>query len=148
MGDADCSYDFTAAYPFLEKLRDDYDMVIDNRFKGGIENGAMLFLHKYVGNPLLSFIGRFLFKIEVGDFHCGLRAFNTKKIKMLNLSCTGMDFASEMIIEAKINNFKITEVPIVLYMDERINCVSHLNTFKDGILHLKTIIKLYFERRK
>ena len=148
MGDADCSYDFTAAYPFLEKLREGFDFVIGNRFKGGIKNGAMPFLHKYVGNPILSSIGRVLFKIEVGDFHCGLRAFNTKKIKKLNLSCIGMDFASEMIIEAKINNFKIAEVPIILYKDERINCVSHLDTFKDGILHLKTMIKLYRMRRK
>lgn len=148
MGDADCSYDFMASYPFLEKLRNGYDMVIGNRFKGGIKEGAMPFLHKYIGNPFLSFIGKFLFKIEVGDFHCGLRGFNTKKVRALDLSCLGMDFASEMIIEAKLNKFKITEVPIILYKDERVNCVSHLDTFKDGVLHLNTMIQLYRGRKK
>ena len=148
MGDADCSYDFSAAYPFIEKLREGYDMVVGNRFKGGINKGAMPFLHKYVGNPFLSFIGKTLFKIEIGDFHCGLRSFNVKKIKSLNLSCCGMDFASEMIIKAKNNNLNITEVPIILYKDERVSCVSHLDTFKDGFLHLNTMIRLYRMRDK
>lgn len=148
MGDADCSYDFSACYPFLEKLRDGYDMVVGNRFKGGIEKDAMPFLHKYVGNPVLSFVGKKLFSIEVGDFHCGLRGFNTKKVRDLQLKCNGMDFASEMIIEAKINGFKMTEIPIVLHKDGRINSVSHLDTFKDGLLHLNTILQIYKRNKK
>ena len=143
MGDADCSYDFSACYSFIECLRNGYDMVIGNRFKGGIEKGAMPFLHKYVGNPVLSFVGRMLFKIKIGDFHCGLRGFKTKKVRSLNLKCTGMDFASEMIIKAHVNKFKKKEIPIILYKDGRINCVSHLDTFKDGILHLKTMLNMY-----
>lgn len=146
MGDADGSYDFSICMSFLELLRKDYDLVMGNRFLGGIEKDAMPLLHKYIGNPLLSFIGRKLFHIEVGDFHCGLRGFNGEKFKNLDLSCTGMDFASEMVIKAKLNNCKITEIPIILHKDKRINTVSHLSSFKDGMLHLKIIFRLYKDK--
>lgn len=148
MGDADCSYDFSASMPIYELLNNNYDLVIGNRFKGGIEKKAMPFSHKYIGNPLLSFIGKKLFHIKIGDFHCGLRGFDTEKIKELDLQCEGMDFASEMIIRAQKNNLSITEIPVKLYKDGRINCTSHLNTLKDGMLHLNTMFKIYRKYKK
>lgn len=143
MGDADCSYDFSNIMPFLEKLREGYDLVMGNRFTGKIEKDAMSFSHKYIGNPILSGIGKKLFKIKIGDFHCGLRGYNTEKMKNLNLKTPGMEYASEMVIKASKQNFKITEVPITLYKDKRVNQTSHLNSFKDGYAHLKLMISLY-----
>ena len=102
MGDADDSYDFSNLMPFLEKLRTGEDLVMGNRFKGGIEEGAMPFLHKYLGNPVLSFLGRLFFDINVRDFHCGLRAFNRDRIIALNLVTQGMEFASEMVVKSAI----------------------------------------------
>jgi glycosyltransferase involved in cell wall biosynthesis len=145
MGDADCSYDFLSCMPILLKLREGFDLVMGNRFKGGIEKGAMSFSHRYIGNPILSFIGKKLFKTNIGDFHCGLRGYNKESIKSINLSSLGMEYASEMVAKASINNLKIDEVATVLYKDGRINTNSKLNTFKDGISHLKLMLKIYRE---
>ena len=142
MGDADCSYDFDMCPLFLEKLEDNYDIVIGNRFKGGIEKGAMSFSHKYIGNPSLSFIGRVLYKTKIRDFHCGLRGFNKEKIIGLNLQSPGMEFASEMICKGTLNNLSFYEIPIKLYRDGRIKTRSHLNSIKDGLRHLKLMIKI------
>lgn len=136
MGDADDSYDFLHLMPFVEKLREGYDLVMGNRFAGGIERGAMPWSHKYVGNPILSFIGRLLFRSDVKDFHCGLRAYNRASILGLNLRTTGMEYASEMVVLAQINGLKITEVPTTLKKDGR-SRPPHLRSFRDGWRHLK-----------
>ena len=103
MGDADDSYDFTNLMPFVEQLRDGADLVMGNRFKGGIEPGAMPPLHRYLGNPVLSFIGRLFFGSKIGDFHCGLRGFRRDSVMELGLQATGMEFASEMVVKATLN---------------------------------------------
>jgi len=102
MGDADASYDFSQLDGFVAKLREGYDLVMGNRFKGGIEPGAMPALHRWLGNPLLSFIGRIFFKAELGDFHCGLRGFNTSAVRNLKLRSRGMEFASEMVVRCRL----------------------------------------------
>lgn len=139
MGDSDDSYDFTDILPFINRLRDGYDLVMGNRFKGGIERNAMPFLHKYLGNPILSFIGRLFFKINIGDFHCGLRGFNRSSIMDIGLCSSGMEFASEMIVKSSLNNLKIAEVPIKLYPDGR-SGRSHLRTWRDGWRHLRFLL--------
>ena len=139
MGDADGSYHFKDSIRMIELLDQGYDFVIGNRFAGDIQKGAMPKLHKFIGNPLLSFIARFLFKIPVHDFHCGLRAFSTNKINNIEFRCSGMEFASELVIEARRNNLRISEVPITLYQDLR-NGPSHLRTFPDGWRHLKYLL--------
>jgi len=110
MGDADDSYDFSKLEAFVEKLRDGYDLVMGNRFRGGIEPGAMPALHRYFGNPVLSMLGRVFFKIPVGDFHCGLRGFRTASMRRLGLISAGMEFASEMVVRSSLERFKIAEV--------------------------------------
>ena len=139
MGDCDDSYDFSNLNDFVFKLREGYDLVMGNRFEGGIEKGAMPFLHKYIGNPILSFLGRVFYHSKIKDFHCGLRGFNKEKILALNLQCPGMEFASEMVVKSEINNLKIAQVPTTLKKDGR-NRKPHLNTFKDGFRHLKFLI--------
>jgi len=139
MADADDSYDFTALMPFLIQLRAGFDLVMGNRFKGGIKTGAMPFLHRYLGNPVLSFIGRLFFKIKIGDFHCGLRGFTKDAFKTMNLQTTGMEFASEMIVKSKLNNLSITEVPTILHPDGRTRA-PHLNTWSDGWRHLRFLM--------
>jgi len=139
MADADDSYDFSNLMPFLKKLRSGYDLVMGNRFKGGIEKNAMPFLHKYLGNPVLSFIGRLFFKIKIGDFHCGLRGFSSEAYSKLDLRTTGMEFASEMIVKAELNNLSITEVPTKLSKDGRTR-PPHLNTWNDGWRHLRFLL--------
>jgi len=139
MGDADDSYDFSKLMPFVLKLREGYDVVMGNRFKGGIEKGAMPFLHKYLGNPVLSFIGRLFFKIKIGDFHCGLRGFRKSSIQSLELRTTGMEFASEMVVKSSIFKLKITEVPTILSEDGRTR-PPHLRTWRDGWRHLKFLL--------
>jgi glycosyltransferase involved in cell wall biosynthesis len=139
MGDSDVSYDFTNLAPFLDKLREGYDLVMGNRFQGGIKPGAMPFLHRYLGNPVLSWIGRLLFKAPIGDFHCGLRGFRKSSIEKLHLQTTGMEFASEMIVKATLFNQHITEVPTVLWPDKR-SRPSHLRTWRDGWRHLRFLI--------
>ncbi len=140
MGDSDDSYDFSALTLFVVKLREGYDLVMGNRFKGGIEKNAMPFLHQYLGNPVLSFIGRLFFKTNINDFHCGLRGFNRSKILGLGLKTTGMEFASEMIVKAVLSkNFKITEVPTKLFPDGR-SRPPHLRTWRDGWRHLRFLL--------
>ena len=135
MGDADDSYDFSNLDPFIQELQRGGDLVMGNRFKGGIRKNAMPFLHKNLGNPVLSFIGRLFFDIKIGDFHCGLRGFKAEKIRSLNLKTTGMEFASEMIVKARFLNLNIVEVPTVLYPDGR-SRPPHLKTWRDGWRHL------------
>ena len=135
MGDADDSYAFENLGSFLNALQRGSDIVIGNRFKGGIQPGAMPWLHRYIGNPILSWLGRTLFKVPIGDFHCGLRAFKTDKIRSLKLRSSGMEFASEMIVKAQLNDLRITEVPTTLKPDGR-SRAPHLRTWRDGWRHL------------
>ncbi|PSG86076.1 glycosyltransferase family 2 protein [Aurantibacter aestuarii] len=139
MGDADDSYDFENLQAYVDKLREGYDLVMGNRFKGGIKKGAMPFLHKYLGNPVLSFLGRLFFKINIGDFHCGLRGFKKEAFYKMNLQTTGMEFASEMIVKSKLNNLSIAEVPTILSPDGRTR-PPHLNTWRDGWRHLRFLL--------
>lgn len=135
MGDADDSYDFFKLEEFLSKLRQGFDVVMGNRFKGGIAPKAMPWLHKYIGNPILSYLGRLFFNIPCKDFHCGLRGFNREKIIQLNLRTTGMEFASEMVVRSALSHLKITEVPTTLSPDGRTR-PPHLRTWRDGWRHL------------
>lgn len=121
MGDSDDSYDCLHLEKFVEKLIDGYELVMGNRFQGGIEKGAMPFSNRYIGNPVLSGIGRALYKTKLGDWHCGLRGYNKDSILALNLQSTGMEYASEMIVEAVKHNLKITEVPTTLKKMEEID---------------------------
>jgi glycosyltransferase involved in cell wall biosynthesis len=139
MGDADDSYDFTNLSPFLEKLRQGYDLVMGNRFQGGIKPGAMPVLHKHLGNPVLTWLGRLFFGSPCGDFHCGLRGFSKQAIKQLNLRTTGMEFASEMVVKASLYGLKITEVPTTLSPDGR-SRPPHLKTWRDGWRHLRFLL--------
>jgi len=144
MGDADDSYDFSNLMPYVKKLREGYDLVMGNRFKGGIKKGAMPFLHKYLGNPVLSFIGKLFYKIKIGDFHCGLRGFSKEAFATMQLRTTGMEFASEMVVKASLLNLSITEVPTILSKDGRTR-PPHLNTWRDGWRHLRFLL-LYSPR--
>jgi glycosyltransferase involved in cell wall biosynthesis len=139
MGDSDDSYDFSNLSPFLESLQKGNDLVMGNRFKGGIMPGAMPFLHRYLGNPVLSFVGRLFFNCPVGDFHCGLRGFRQDIVSLLDLKTTGMEFASEMVVKATINNLKIDEVPTTLSKDGR-SRPPHLRTWRDGWRHLRFLL--------
>lgn len=136
MGDADDSYDFLNLMPFLDKLREGYELVMGNRFLGGIQKGAMPWLHRYIGNPILSFIGRLFYKSSIKDFHCGLRGYNRKSILGLGLHTTGMEYASEMVVMSEINGLRIAEVPTTLCKDGR-SRPPHLRSFRDGWRHLK-----------
>jgi glycosyltransferase involved in cell wall biosynthesis len=140
MGDSDDSYDFRQLNPFLEKLREGFDLVVGNRFKGDIQPNAMPFINKYVGNPLLSTIARLFIGSKIGDFHCGLRGFNREKVLSLDLKTTGMEFASEMIVAATIHYFKITEIPVILSPDGR-SRPSHLRPWHDGWRHLRFLMR-------
>lgn len=139
MGDADDSYDFSNLMPYVEKLREGADMVVGNRFKGGIAAGAMPFLHRYLGNPVLSFLGRLFFRIPVGDFHCGLRGFNRERVNELGLVTPGMEFASEMIVKSALSGQRIEEVPTTLRPDGR-SRAPHLRTWRDGWRHLRFLL--------
>ena len=139
MGDADDSYDFSKLELFINKLNEGADFVIGNRFKGGIEKNAMPFLHKYLGNPVLSFLGRLFFNSKIGDFHCGLRGFTKEAYQKLELTTSGMEFASELIVKAHLNNLNIAEVPTILHKDGR-NRKPHLNTWQDGWRHLRFLL--------
>ncbi|BAT57566.1 undecaprenyl-phosphate 4-deoxy-4-formamido-L-arabinose transferase [Variibacter gotjawalensis] len=139
MGDADDSYDFDSLQFFLAELRNGADLVMGNRFRGGIGEGAMPWLHRYLGNPVLSFIGRLFFKVPVGDFHCGLRGFNTERIRALRLLTTGMEFASEMVVKCSLAGYRIREVPTTLKKDGR-SRAPHLRTWRDGWRHLKFLL--------
>lgn len=139
MGDADDSYDFSALTLFVAKLREGYDLVMGNRFKGGIKPGAMPLLHKYLGNPLFSKMGRLFFGSPVGDFYCGLRGFNKAAIQRLNLQTTGMEFAIEMVVKSSLNKLRITEVPTILSPDGR-SRPPHLRTWRDGWRTLRFLL--------
>lgn len=139
MGDADDSYDFSDLMPFLMELRNGCDLVMGNRFKGGIKKGAMPFIHRYLGNPVLSFTGRLFFHIKIRDFHCGLRGFTKKAYDRMNLHTTGMEFASEMVVKAALNKMIIAEVPTTLSPDGRSH-PSHLRTWHDGWRHLRFLL--------
>lgn len=139
MGDADDSYDFSNLDVFVDRLRQGFDLVMGNRFMGGIEPGAMPALHRYLGNPVLSLLGRLFFKIPVGDFHCGLRGFNTASLRRLNLVTSGMEFASEMVVRAGLEKYRIAEVPTTLRPDGR-SRAPHLKTWRDGWRHLKFLL--------
>lgn len=139
MGDADDSYDFTDLMPYVERLRAGADLVVGNRFKGGIANGAMPVLHKYLGNPVLSFLGRLFFGIKISDFHCGLRGFNRERIQSLQLITPGMEFASEMIVKSALAGHRIEEVPTTLRPDGR-SRPPHLRTWRDGWRHLRFLL--------
>ena len=139
MGDCDDSYDFATLGPFLEDLRDGADLVMGNRFKGGIAPGAMPPLHRYLGNPVLSFVGRLFFGSKIGDFHCGLRAFRKDSILRLGLQTGGMEFASEMVVKATLAKYDIRERPTTLSPDGR-SRAPHLSTWRDGWRHLRFLM--------
>ena len=139
MGDADASYDFTSLMHFVEQLRDGADLVMGNRFRGGIAPGAMPFSHRYLGNPVLSALGRLFFSIPIGDFHCGLRGFDRDRIRALGLSTSGMEFASEMVVRSALSGYRLTEVPTTLAKDGR-SRPPHLRTWRDGWRHLRFLL--------
>jgi hypothetical protein len=144
MGDADDSYDFSNLMPFVEALRGDADLVMGNRFRGGVARGAMPPLHRYLGNPVLSFLGRLFYRTGIGDFHCGLRGFSKQAIQDLRLSTTGMEFASEMVVKASLAGLRVVEVPTTLQPDGR-SRPPHLRTWRDGWRHLRFLL-LYSPR--
>ena len=144
IGDSDQSYDFSEIPRFLVRLRTGSDLVVGNRFKGGLQEQAMPFLHRYVGNPVLTHVGRLFFDSPCGDFHCGLRGFSKKAYDRLGLRTTGMEFATEMIVKATLLKMKIAEVPTTLLRDGR-NRRPHLRTWHDGWRHLRFLL-LYSPR--
>src|SRR3989454_28961 len=139
MGDADDSYDFSAIGPLVDRLREGHDLVMGNRFAGEIKQGAMVWSHRWVGNPVLTAISRLFFHTPVGDMHCGLRGFRKDAYSKLHLSATGMEFASEMVIKASLQGMKIAEVPVVLSPDGR-SRPPHLRTWRDGWRHLRFML--------
>jgi glycosyltransferase involved in cell wall biosynthesis len=139
MGDADDSYDFSRLDAFVEKLRGGHELVMGNRFTGGIADNAMPPLHRYLGNPLLSFIGRLLFGAKIGDFHCGLRGFHRDAILGLGLNTPGMEFASEMVVKASLRGLRMAEVPTWLSKDGR-SRPPHLRSWRDGWRHLRFLL--------
>lgn len=141
MGDADDSYDFSKLDSFLELLRAGNTMVIGHRFRGGIRPGAMPWLHRYLGNPVLSFLGRLFFSCPIGDFHCGLRGVDRSAALALGLSAPGMEFASEMIVKAALARWRIAEVPTVLWPDGR-SRPPHLRSWRDGWRHLRFLLMM------
>lgn len=139
MGDADDSYDFSRLDPYLAALRGGAELVMGNRFQGGIAPGAMPFLHRYLGNPVLSFVGRLFFRVPIGDFHCGLRGFSRDAILKLGLVTPGMEFASEMVAKAALAGLRIAEVATTLQPDGR-GRPPHLRTWRDGWRHLRFLL--------
>jgi len=144
VGDADDSYDFANLEPFVTKLREGYDLVMGNRFKGGIERNAMPPLHKYVGNPVLTATGKLFFRSRCSDFHCGLRGFRKSAVESLDLRTTGMEFASEMVVKATLHDLRIAEVPTKLSPAGR-SRKPHLRSWRDGWRHLRFML-LYSPR--
>jgi glycosyltransferase involved in cell wall biosynthesis len=139
MADADDSYDWAALGDFVRKIEDGYDLVMGNRFKGGIEPGAMPSLHRYLGNPLLSTLARVMYRIPVNDFHCGMRAFTRDAFGRMNVRTAGMEFATEMVVCAAHAGLRITEIPTRLYPDKR-DRPPHLRSFRDGWRHLRFML--------
>lgn len=144
MGDADDSYDFSALDAFVERLRGGDQLVMGNRFAGSIMPGAMPALHRYLGNPVLSSIGRLFFKVPCKDFHCGLRGFDRDAVLGLDLQSRGMEFASELVVKAKLRQLIMSEVPITLHCDGR-SRPPHLRSWRDGWRHLRFLL-LYSPR--
>jgi glycosyltransferase involved in cell wall biosynthesis len=144
MGDSDDSYDFTQLGDFVDKLNDGFDLVMGNRFQGGIRPGAMPLLHRYLGNPGLSWLGRLFFKCPVGDFQCGLRGFRKEAIDRLQLRTLGMEFSTEMVVKATLFNLRIAEIPTTLSPDGR-DRAPHLRTWRDGWRYLRFLL-LYSPR--
>lgn len=144
MGDSDDSYDFTQLGDFISKLDEGYDLVMGNRFLGGIRPGAMPFLHRFLGNPGLSWLGRLFFHCPVGDFQCGLRGFRKDAIESLDLRTTGMEFSTEMVVKATLFKLRIAEIPTVLSPDGR-DRPPHLRTWRDGWRYLRFLL-LYSPR--
>ncbi len=139
MADSDDSYHFDEAFNMIQKLREGYEICMGTRLKGNIIPGAMPLLNRYLGNPVLTAVGRVFFKAGVSDFHCGMRAFERTKVLALGLVTTGMEWASEMVIKAKLANLKMTEVPITLYKDGR-SRPPHLRRWRDGWRHLRFML--------
>lgn len=146
MGDADESYDFLELMPFVEQLRNGKDMVIGDRFSGKIEAKAMPFHRRYIGNPILSGIGRVLFHSSVKDFHCGLRGFNKEVVLRLNLQTIGMEFATEMVVMSELLGLQIGQVPITYHKDGRTGR-SHLRSFSDGMRHISYMLQKWISVR-
>jgi hypothetical protein len=141
MGDSDDSYDWSRLEAFVSKLRAGDELVMGNRFAGGIEPGAMPPLHRYLGNPVLSFIGRLFFRSRIGDFHCGLRGFDRAAMVRLGLVSTGMEFASEMVVKASLAGLRVSEVPTTLSRDGR-SRLPHLRSWRDGWRHLRFLLMM------
>jgi glycosyltransferase involved in cell wall biosynthesis len=139
MGDADGSYDFSHLPRFLAELRNGADLVMGNRFRGGVQPGAMPWKNRYIGNPALSCLGRLFFRTGIGDFHCGLRGFSAAAYRKMNLCTTGMEFASEMVIKSVVLGLRVTEVPTVLRPDGR-DRAPHLRPWRDGWRHLRFML--------
>jgi glycosyltransferase involved in cell wall biosynthesis len=139
MGDADDSYDFGAIPAFVRKLEEGNDLIVGSRFRGRIEPGAMPPLHRWLGNPVLSFLGRLFFRVPVSDFHCGIRGFRREAVKPLGLRTTGMEFASEMVVKASLFGLRIAEIPVTLRPDGR-SRPPHLRTWRDGWRHLRFLL--------
>lgn len=139
MGDADDSYDFSALQSFVDRLRAGAELVMGNRFRGGIAPGAMPPLHRYLGNPVLSFVGRLFFRVDIRDFHCGMRGFPREAMQRLGLVSPGMEFASEMVAKAALAGLRIEEVPTTLRPDGR-DRPPHLRTWRDGWRHLRFLL--------
>ena len=139
MGDADGSYDFSHLSRFVERLRAGADLVMGNRFLGGIEPGAMPWKNRHIGNPILSFIGRLFFNTGIGDFHCGLRGFTTEAYQRMDLRTTGMELASEIVIKSVLFGLNVEEVPTVLRRDGR-DRPPHLRPWRDGWRHLRFML--------
>lgn len=139
MGDADDSYDFTELPRFVAKWREGYEVVMGNRFRGGIKPGAMRWHHQYFGNPVLSGLLNLFFQTGVGDAHCGMRGFTKDVYRRLDLRTTGMEFASEFVIKAAKLGARMTEIPIILWPDKR-GRPPHLRSFRDGWRHLRFML--------
>jgi len=139
MGDADDSYDFGAIPAFVATLDGGADLVMGSRFLGRIEPGAMPPLHRFLGNPVLSFLGRLFFRVPVSDFHCGIRAFRKEAVEKMGLRTTGMEFASEMVVKAALFGLRIDEIPVTLRKDGR-SRPPHLRTWRDGWRHLRFLL--------
>ncbi len=144
MGDSDDSYDFSSLGPLVEKLRDGYEFVMGNRFRGGIQRKAMPPLHRYFGNPVMTGIGRLFFRSRVGDFQCGLRGFTKEAYERMNVRTTGMEFASELVVKATLLKMRIAEVPVTLSPDGR-SRPPHMRSWRDGWRNLRFLL-LYSPR--
>jgi glycosyltransferase involved in cell wall biosynthesis len=144
MGDGDGSYDFAHLEPFVQRLRDGYDLVNGNRFKGGIHPGAMPGLHRWLGNPVLSFVGRFIYGTPCGDIYCGLRGFDRSKVIGLDIRSSGMEYAIEMLVKATMRGLRVTEVPTTLSPDAE-GREPHLRTWRDGWRSIQLLL-LYSPR--